>query len=219
MSEGTSLREVHVRPVDVIAGREPRLEAEHGRGGLGQHRTVDLHAHRAGGAQRVDPACTGCAGGRRPARPPRTRRRKRTTRSAPCRRGRPPWRHPAPWPRRVARGHRRGRHGSGRRRAASPLRALVDQRVVQHVGQRDVVLREGGPFPHVAGLRRVDHHLAAEVGADAAWHRLDVVGLDGGSGVVGHRGLQCGAGDACEPCGRWGRSTADPNGTGRLPAG
>ena len=42
------------------------------------------------------------------------------------------------------------------------VRALVDQRAVEHVGDGDVVLREGGPFPDVARLRRVDDDLTAE---------------------------------------------------------
>ena len=49
------MREVDVGPVEVVAGRQRRLEAEDRRRGLGQHHAVRLDPHRAGRAEGVDP--------------------------------------------------------------------------------------------------------------------------------------------------------------------
>ena len=65
-------------------------------------------------------------------------------------------------------------------------RALVDEHFGADVGERDVVLRKAGPLPDVAGLRGVDDRLPGEHGTDAPGHRLDVVRLHEGGGIVGH---------------------------------
>ena len=81
---------------------------------------------------------------------------------------------------------RRGR-SAARRPAASPRSCPRRRARPRDVGERDVVLREAGPLPDVAGPGRVDDRPAAQAGPDAAGDGLDVVGRDGRGGIVAHR--------------------------------
>ena len=178
--------EVDIGLVHVVPGREARLEQHDGRGGLGEHDALGLHAEAPGRPQRVDPRVgvpwmdenalvlfePGVQGGPLEADGVVE-----------------------------ALDLRRGENLCGvwsldafSRQAEVPhvapgslfAGALVDERVVRHIGQRDVVLRVVGVLPDVAGTGRVDHGAPGQHGAHPPRRGLDVVDGDQVLGIVAH---------------------------------
>ena len=155
--------EVDVGPVEVVAGREPRLEEQDGRGGLGEHDTLRLHPHRPGRTQARRPRVYGLRGWTKTRssssnQASRADHSKRTVSSSPSTLAAPRtraapgrWTYPTRRP-----------YCLTSPRAVFRRGALVDQHQGIDVGKREVVLREAGPFPHVAGAGRVDDRPAGE---------------------------------------------------------
>ncbi len=178
--------EVDVGGVHVVPGRESRLEQHDGRGGLGEHDALGLHAQGPGRPQRVDPRVG----------VPRMDEDALVLLEPGVQRG-PLEAHGVV----EALDLGGGEHPCGvwssdalSRQAEVPHvplgrllgGALVDERVVRHVGQGDVVLRVEGVLPHVAGPGRVDDGAPGQHGADSPGHGLDVVDGDHVLGIVAH---------------------------------
>ena len=166
------MSEVDVGPVDVIARREPRLEAEDGRGGLGQDDALGLDAQAPARPERVD-AGVGVARVDEDLLvlfEPRIESRPGEADGV------------------IEALHFGGREHGGRAGSVdvadahpvapgvTPRRlhglSLVNERVGRHVGQRNVVLGVRRVLPYVAGVGRVDDRSAGQEGPDAARDRL-----------------------------------------------